>query len=66
LVAHAVLKTICEVYTDLIFFNNIERERINHPDWNNLPFEETDDLKDARLIIEKELSRRDWGLVRTL
>ena len=30
------------------------------------PFEETDDLKDARLIIEEELSRRDWGPVRTL
>ena len=27
LVAHSVLKTITEVYTDLIFFNNLERER---------------------------------------
>jgi hypothetical protein len=27
LVAHSVLKTIIEVYTDLIFFNNLERER---------------------------------------
>ena len=27
LVAHSVLKTIVEVYTDLIFFNNLERER---------------------------------------
>jgi hypothetical protein len=66
LVAHAVLKTICEVYTDLIFFNNIERERIHHPDWNYPAFEETDDLMDARLIIEEELSRKDWGPVRTL
>jgi hypothetical protein len=54
------------VYTDLIFFNNLERERIDHPDWDIPPFEETDDLKDARLIIEEELSRRDWGPVRTL
>jgi hypothetical protein len=65
LVAHAVLKAICEVYTDLIFFNNLERERLNHPNWEILPFEETDDLMEARLIIEEELSRREWGPIRT-
>ena len=61
-----MLKTIIEVYTDLIFFNNLERERQEHPEWDILPFEETDELKEARLGIEDELAKREWGPVRTL
>jgi hypothetical protein len=66
LVAHAVLKTICDVYADLLFFNNLERERQVHPEWEIVPFEETKDLMESRLIIENELGKREWGTVRTL
>ena len=52
LVAHSVLKTIIEVYTDLIYFNNVERERLDNPEWEILPFEENKDLREARLSIE--------------
>jgi hypothetical protein len=66
LVAHSVLKTIIDVYTCLIFFNNLERERQENPERDIDPFEETEDLMEARLMIEDELAKREWGSVRTL